>query len=247
MFHTNVLGMYSPSTKTYMQWTMPTPASGPWDLVFDHNGELWITEHYVNKIAEFDPTANNGAGAFLQEVPTPATNSQPYGITVDANNNIWFTENNSSVALIGEYTTANQLLEYKIRTGSTTSLTPHMITVAPNGNIWWTEGFVGMIGELNIKGAVPGTNAGVTEYTYPRLCNGCGTHASGISVDGSGLVWFDDSLQNTFGSFPDTGIGTFNMYNAPSSRSHPHDGLKVDSSNRVWFDEEYAEKLAEAV
>ncbi len=75
----------------------------------------------------------------------------------------------------------------------------------------------------------------------------CGTHASGISVDSNGLIWFDDSLQNTFGSFPDSGTSTFSMYNAPSSRSHPHDGLRVDSSNRIWFDEEYAEKLAEAV
>jgi len=251
LFHTNQLGEYDTSGG-FHSWTMPTPASGPWDLVFDHTGKLWITEHYVNQIAEFDPTAKNGAGAFLQEVPTPATNSQPYGITVDASNNIWFTENNSSVALIGEYTpptstTVGILQEYKIRNGSTTNLTPHMITVAPDGNIWWTEGFVGMIGELSIKDAVPGTNTGVKEYTYPRLCNGCSTHASGISVDSNGLIWFDDSLQNTFGSFPDTGTGAFNMYNAPSSRSHPHDGLQVDSQNRVWFDEQYAEKLAEAV
>jgi streptogramin lyase len=247
LFHTNQLGEYD-TFGAFHFWTMPTAASGPWDLVFDHTGKLWITEHFINQIAEFDPTANNGAGGFVQQVATPATNSQPYGITVDANNNLWFTENNSSVALIGEYVAATGLLqEYKIRTGSTTNLTPHMITVAPDGNIWWTEGFAGEIGELNITLAKAGTNNGVSEYAYPQLCKGCGTHASGISVDSNGLIWFDDSLQNTFGSFPDTGTGTFSMYNAPSSRSHPHDGLRVDSLNRIWFDEEYAEKLAEAI
>jgi streptogramin lyase len=246
LFHTNELGEYDTSG-AFHTWTMPTPASGPWDLVFDHNGKIWITEHFGNKIAEFDPTANNGAGTFLQEVATPATNSQPYGITIDIYNNIWFTENNSSVALIGEYTATGQLLEYKIRTGSTTNLTPHLITVAPDGNIWWTEGFAGRIGELQPSSAAAGTNTGVKEYAYPQTCKGCSTHASGISVDNNGLIWFDDSLQNSFGSFPDTGTGTFNMYNAPSSRSHPHDGLRVDNSNRIWFDEEYAEKLAEAV
>jgi streptogramin lyase len=250
MFHTNTLGMYDPASKSFQQWAMPTPASGPWDLVFDHNGKLWITEHFVNEIAEFDPSANNGLGAFVGKVDTPATNSQPYGITVDASNNIWFTENNSTVALIGEIpATTGQLVEYKIRTGSTTNLTPHLITVDPTGNIWWTEGFAGMIGELQPSSATPGTNNGVTEYAYPQTCKGCGTHTSGISVDNSGLIWFDDSLQNTFGSFPETGgtISSFNMYNAPSSRSHPHDGLRVDSQNRIWFDEQYAEKLAEAV
>jgi len=240
LFHTNQLGEYDTSGH-FHTWTMPTPTSGPWDLVFDNNGKLWITEHFINRIAEFDPTANNGAGAFVQQVPTPATNSNPYGITVDASNNIWFTENNSAVALIGEIPATNGLLvEYKIRSGSTTNLTPHMITVDPAGNIWWTEGFAGEIGELSTN------NNTVKEYAYPQTCKGCGTHASGISVDSNGLVWFDDSLQNTFGSFSDTGTGSFSMYNAPSSRSHPHDGLRVDSLNRIWFDEEYAEKLAEA-
>lgn len=243
LFHTNQLGEYDTSG-AFHTWTIPTPASGPWDLVFDHYGKLWITEHFVNKIAEFDPTSDT----FVGEYATPATNSQPYGIIVDASNNIWFTENNSSVALIGEYAATGQLLEYKIRNGSTTNLTPHMITVDPiTSNIWWTEGFAGEIGELQVNMATPGTNNGVSEYAYPQLCKGCGTHASGISVDGSGLIWFDDALQNTFGSFPATGTGAFTMYSAPSSRSHPHDGLRVDSQNRIWFDEEYAEKLAEVV
>jgi len=236
MFHTNQLGEYDTSGH-FNFWPLPTTASGPWDLVFDHTGNIWITEHFVNKIAEFNPTTQQ-----FVEYATPATNSQPYGIAVDASNNIWFTENNSAVALIGEITATGQLAEYKIRSGSTTNLTPHLITVDPTGNIWWTEGFAGMIGELNTS-----TNNTVKEYAYPQTCKGCSTHSSGISVDSNGLIWFDDSQQNTFGSFLDTGTGSFSMYNAPSSRSHPHDGLRVDSSNRIWFDEQYAEKLAEAV
>ncbi|HXL36016.1 MAG TPA: hypothetical protein VN954_02310 [Ktedonobacteraceae bacterium] len=236
MFHTNTIGEMLASDHSFHQWPTPTAASGPWDLAFDHNGKLWITEHFINKIAEFDPSIDK----FINEVSTPATNSEPYGITVDSSNNIWFTENNSSVALIGEYTAGGQLQEYKIRTSSTSNLTPHLITVASNGNIWWTEGFAGMIGELNTTSNI------VSEYSYPQLCKGCGTHASGIGIDSNRLIWFDDSLQNTFGSYA-TGTGTFSMYTAPSSRSHPHDGLQVDGQNRVWFDEQYAEKLAVAV
>jgi streptogramin lyase len=243
MFHTNALGMYDPASHTFQQWTMPTSASGPWDAVFDHNGKLWITEHYANKVAEFDPTTDT----FVKEYSTAASNSEPYGITVDAANNIWFTENNSSVAKIAEITAAGGVQEYPIRNTSSSSLTPHLITVDPNGNIWWTEGFAGMIGELKVASAVPGTNTGITEYAYQHLCNGCSTHTSGISVDSNGFIWFDDSLQNTFGSFSDIGTGTFSMYMAPSSKAHPHDGMRVDSFNRIWFGEQYAEKLAEAV
>ncbi len=241
LFHTNQLEEYDTSG-AFHSWTMPTAASGPWDLVFDHTGNLWITEHFVNKVAEFDPSTDT----FVQELTTQSSASQPYGITVDASNNIWFTENNSADTFIDEYT-AGVLQRYMIENGSVSNLTPHLITTDPvTGNVWWTEGFVGRIGELVVSQAVPNTNTGVYEYTYPRI-NGSSTHTSGISIDSNGLVWFDDSLQNSFGSFPDSATGSFSMYTAPSSRSHPHDGLRVDSLNRIWFDEQYAEKLAKAI
>ena len=237
----NSIAMFNPSNNTYQKWAIPTGNAGPWGVAVDHNGKVWFTEHFTNKIGSFDPVTQK-----FMEVSTPASNSQPYGIVVDASNNVWFTENNSSVALIGEYTSGGKLQEYKIRTGSTSGLTPHLISVDKNGNIWWTEGWVGMIAELKVAQAVPGTNKGVTEYEYKRPCGNCSTHTSGISVDSNGLVWFDDAEQEIFGSFPDSGSGSFATYNTPTSNSHPHDGLNVDGQNRIWFDEEFANKLAEA-
>lgn len=237
----NSIAMFNPSNNTYQKWAIPTGNAGPWGVAVDHNGKVWFTEHFTNKIGSFDPVTQK-----FMEVSTPASNSQPYGIVVDASNNVWFTENNSSVALIGEYTSGGKLQEFKIRTGSTSGLTPHLISVDKNGNIWWTEGWVGMIAELKVAQAVPGTNKGVTEYEYKRPCGNCSTHTSGISVDSNGLVWFDDAEQEIFGSFPDSGSGSFATYNTPSSNSHPHDGLNVDGQNRIWFDEEFANKLAEA-
>ena len=86
-----------------------------------------------------------------------------YGITIDANKNIWFTENNSAVALIGEYTTTGQLLEYKIRTGSTTNLTPHLITVDPAGNVYLGTGHDGRIYKVAPDGK------GALLYDAPEL------------------------------------------------------------------------------
>jgi virginiamycin B lyase len=237
----NALGMFDPTSGTFQQWTVPTAASGPWAVAIDSKGRVWFTEHYSYKIGYFDPSTQT-----FTEISTPSTSSLPYGITVDAANNVWFTENNSAVALIGEYTAQGNLREYKIRNGSTSGLTPHLITVDPKGNIWWSEGWVGMIGELQVAAAVAGTNTGVTEYAYKQPCNNCGSHTSGISADGYGNIWFDDSLQSIFGSFPDSGGGTFSLYNTPTSNSHPHDGLHVDAQNRIWFDEEFANKLAVA-
>jgi streptogramin lyase len=239
---TNTIGVYDPVAATVKQWSVPTPAAGPWDLAIDAYGKIWFTEHYVNKIGSFDPTS-----LAFQEVSTPATNSDPYGIAVDAANNIWFTENTDSVALIGEYTTAGILNEYRIRNGSTsgTGLTPHLITIDPDGIIWWSEGWVSAIGRLDPATAVPGTNTAVTEYSYSPSCSSCGSHTSGIGADSNGLIWLDDSLQNTFGSFQLSG-GSFAFYPSPSG-GHPHDGLNVDAQNRIWFDEEFANKLAKVI
>ncbi|MGH2496137.1 MAG: virginiamycin B lyase family protein [Ktedonobacteraceae bacterium] len=238
----NSIGMLNPGSHTFQQWAVPTSGAGPWGVAVDHNGKVWFTEHFTNKIGEFDPSSH-----VFNEFATPADNSQPYGIVIDHANNVWFTENNSSVALIGEHTAGGVLKEYKIRNNPPSGLTPHLITVDPSGNIWWSEGWVGMIGRLNVSQAQPGTTNGVTEYAYPANCGSCGgTHTSGIGVDSNGLVWFDDSLQSIFGSFPGSGNGSFSIYQTPTHNSHPHDGLNVDGQNRIWFTEEFANKLAVA-
>jgi virginiamycin B lyase len=206
----------SASHTTISQWAVPTSGAGPWDLTIDSTGKIWFTEHYVNKIASFDPVTQS-----FHEVATPATNSNPYGITVDASNDVWFTENTDAVALIGEYTANGTLNEYKIRNTQTggTGLTPYLITIAPNGTVWWSEGWVSAIGTLNPAAAQPGTNNGVTEYSYTPSCSSCGSHTSGIGADGQGNIWLDDSLQNTFGAFP-VGGGTFTFFKSPSG-GHP--------------------------
>lgn len=240
---TNSIGVYDPANTTVTQWAVPTPSAGPWGIAVDSTGKIWFTEHYANKIGSFNPVSQT-----FHEVATPAANSNPYGITVDSSGNVWFTENTDAVALIGEYTSSGVVKEYKIRNTQTagTGLTPHLITVAPNGTIWWSEGFASAIATLNPAVAQPGTNVGVTEYSYPLSCADCGSHTSGIAADGLGNIWFDDSNQNIFGSVP-VGGGTFSIYTSPTPNSHPHDGLNVYSQNRVWFDEEFASKIAVAI
>jgi streptogramin lyase len=235
----NALAMYNPSNGSFSQWKVPTSNALPWDVAIDQQGNIWFTEHGSNKIGRFSASSHT-----FKEVATQASNSQPYGIVVDSHDNIWFTENNAAVARIGKYSSGGTLKEYKIRNSTNSGLTPHLITVDHNGNIWWSEGWVGAIGKLNVSQAAPGTNNGVKEYFYPRTCGSCSTHTSGISVDGSGNVWFDDALQNIYGSF-NISSGKFSVYNTPTSNAHPHDGLRA-TGNTIWFDEEFVNKLAKA-
>ena len=241
MFQTNSIGMFNPTTKTFRQWLVPTPNSGPWDVAVDHHNLIWFTEHYTNKIGQFDPLTQT-----FKEVVTPSTISNPYGIIVDAANNIWFTENNPLVPLIGEYTVQGQLLEYKLP-HTTSQVTPHLLVIDLNNNIWWSEGLAGRIGRLVLRSAKPGTSNGVTEYTYPKPCKTCNTHTSGISIDHAGNIWFDDSEQGIFGSISESGQGAFRIYNTLTHYSHPHDGFIVDASDRIWFTEETDRQLGLAI
>ena len=243
----NSLGMFNPTKHTFQQWAVPTASAGPWDVAIDHQGLVWFTEHYTNKISSFDPVHH-----VFKEYATSAQNSQPYGIVVDAHNNIWFTENNSSVAQIGEYTATGVMHEYKIRNNPPPSeLTPYLITYDHQGNIWWSDGYAGTIGQLVISQASNGTNQGVTEYNVPSpACSApCGSHISGIAVDSTGTVWFDDSLNSRYGSYT-PGTNTFNMYvigGSGTGNSHPHDGLAVDCNNNIWIGEEFGNNLDESL
>ncbi len=249
----NSIGEYD-TGGNWHQWSVPTAGASPFDLTFDQYGHLWFTELTANKIGEFNPAS----GTFINEYAPPTANSRPYGITGPdpTDHSIWFTENSATVHRIGQImpnpngTIQGQIKEYLTHSNSSSGITPHLITYDHNGNIWWSEGYDGSIGQLVISQARPGTNTGVTEHVVPlAACSPtCGaTHISGIGVDSSGTIWFDDSLTSRYGSYNPSN-GQFNMYvvGTLGGNNHPHDGLAVDCNNNVWFSEEFANALAEA-
>src|SRR5579864_612258 len=243
------------------QWTVPTAGASPFDLTIDQYGHIWFTELSANQIGELIP----GSPPTIQEFPTPTSGSQPYGITTDqtSQHSIWFTENNQNVHRIGSLTPnadgtlSGGINEYLTNSNSSNGITPHLITSDNAGDIWWSEGYDGDIGKLVISQASNNTGNGVTEYSVPKPgCpnppGGCGTHISGIGVDSSGVVWFDDSLSSRYGSFnPSAPTGQqFNIYligGSVSNNTHPHDGLAIDGGDNIWFTEEFGNTLNEAL
>jgi virginiamycin B lyase len=251
---TNAIGelLLKSGTPNWNQWTVPTNNADPYDLVFDASGNLWFTEYNASSIGEFVPSTHQ-----FSETRTPTTNSNPYGIVgpEPSSGAMWFTENNKSVSRIASFVppasgSLSQSNIHEYLTKNTSNSTPHLITFDKKGNIWWTEGFDGYIGSLAIRQASRGTSKGVTEYAVPPAqgCQNC-THISGIGVDSTGTIWFDDSLSSRIGSYV-PGTRTFTMITvggATTSNAHPHDGLAVDNNDNIWFTEEFANKLGEVV
>ncbi len=244
-----------PPTTTWKQWTVPTANAAPFDLTFDAQGYLWFTEIAANQIGEFIPSTQT-----FYETPIPTANSKPYGIVgpEPITGDMWFTEDNNVAARIGRFTppTTGQLnkwgiKEYLTNSGSA-STTPHMITYDGKGGIWWSEGPDKDIGHLFINQASNGTNHGVSEYTVPfpdpncPNAADCSVHISGIAVDSTGNVWFDDSDGGRIGYYnPNT--NTFTMLPSLALNSHPHDGFAIDGNDTIFFAEEFANKLGEVV
>ncbi len=239
----NSIGEFIPGSNTWHQWKAPTASAAPFDLAFDSHGNLWFTEILANKIGEFNPST----GQFIGETPTPSASSKPYGITLDSGSGtMWFTENNSAVARIASFTppssgalSTSNISEYL--TNALAVSTPHLIASDGKGGIWWSDGWGGRIGRLVISQAKAGTSNGVSTFPEPS-CGGCTMHASGIGVDSSGTVWFDDSLRAVVFSY-NPGSNSFASYTLTAA-SHPHDGLAVDSGGNVYVSEEFADKLA---
>jgi streptogramin lyase len=94
--------------------------------------------------------------------------------------------------------------------------TPHMITADSAGDIWYSERFFGDIGEF-----VPQTN------TYRNINVSAGftqKHISGIAVDKTGRIWFEDSLKARIGVYDPTS-GKIVSLTLSNSNAHPHNGL----------------------
>ena len=160
-----------PQTGNWSQWPLKK-GSAPFDLVFDKQGNLWITEFGGNSIAYFNPQTRT-----LVETTTPTAGSNPYGITLDPSGNIWFAENANGLGQIASFTpTSNGII--KIKEYAVNAARPHLIRADKAGNIWYSDGFTGNLGEFD-----PRTGVSKNFLVYHLVCNptSCtGTHISGI-------------------------------------------------------------------
>lgn len=244
---TNAIGRLTPATKTgpaWKQWTVPTASASPYDLVLDNNGNIWFTEYSANKIGFFNTTTKT-----FVETAIATAGSLPYGITKDAAGTIWFAESAapSAAPKIGSFTptTTGTITIKEHVINKTGGPMPHLIVADSAGNIWYSEGFSGDIGRFNpttkahkninvAKGACPSPTPGVTPTPCPSQ-----THISGIGVDSTGRIWYDDAPNAIVGVYAPTS-GALKTLTLSNPLAHPYDGLAMDSAGNTWFTEEFA-------
>ena len=94
----------------------------------------------------------------ITEYAVPSAGAQPYGLAIDANENVWVAEFGS--ATIGELTANRSWNQYPAPSPSSGTVS---VTIGPDGNPWFVELYAGNIGKIDLSASPPR----ITEYQFP--------------------------------------------------------------------------------
>src|SRR5215510_763568 len=141
------------------------------------------------------------AGGTSKTFRIPTRNSQPEGITLGSDGNMWFTE--ASANQIGRIDPKGNITEFVIPQSFSA---PVDIVAGADGALWFTEesGFPQGIGRVTTNGVFTG---------FAPDCAGgqpCSLTPRGIAATPDGLIYFSDSSSNSIVKLdPATSIMTF--------------------------------------
>ena len=155
-------------------------------------------------------------------IPTPS--SQPISITMGADGNFWFTEQNSS--RVARITPRGLVTEFVTPTFSF----PFDITPGPDGNIWFSEGSSGQIAFITPTGDI-------TEIMFSLF-----DAAAGITTGPDNNIWFCDLTGNNIWRY-DLSAQALTKFPIPTPDSWPEDITSGPDGN-LWFTERVAGKIA---
>jgi streptogramin lyase len=157
--------------------------------------------------------------------PIPTANSQPRGIVVGPDGNIWFTEYHGNQ--IGRLTPDGVFTEFPIPTPGGN---PDGITNADDGNLWFLELGAGKLGRITPTGVI-------TEYPMPNPdTNPRGIASTGYTIaitEGSGnkIAFFSIAIQQFEGEAPVPTLGSFPL------------DVVVGPDGAFWFTEYFGNKI----
>jgi len=213
------------------EYHVPGLANGSmitWAIAVDNSRQMvWFPEYTSNSIWGFNITS----ATFVQyKLSTP--NAFPFGLTLDNNHNLWFTEIDGNK--IGELTSQGSIEELKIPQSG--ALEPSGITTDSSGKVWFTLPATDSIGNY-YQG-----NFGIQNLT------GTIVDPVGIAVDSRGNVWITQHGPSFISelNFQDHYIKTISTSNNSLPSSLPY-FIHVDPNNNIWFNEHQGNAMSEFI
>ena len=178
----NSIWSFNVNNHQFNQHELATPNAFPFGLTIDKNHNVWFAELEGNKIGEIS------ASGSMSELPVPAGDSEPSGITTDSSGRVWFTL--PGIDSIGSYFDGNFTIQNL--TGLVT--TPVGIAIDPHGNIWMTQHGPSFISEFN-----------PTSHYFRTISTSNNSLADSLPyfcwIDQNGNVWFNEHQGNAMSEF----------------------------------------------
>jgi virginiamycin B lyase len=176
----------------------------------------------------FGGAASAATVGSVKEYNTPSTDADPEGITVDAAQLIWFTEQaaNKIAAFNGS---GKKKYEYTITTPQSGATS---IVQGSDKAYWFTESNVGKIGRVTQKGVM-------TEYAL-------GSSSSvplQIALGSDGNVWFTELVGGNIGTV-NKKTGAVTEYAIPTGNAFPV-GICSGPDGNLWFVEQGVNDLGD--
>ena len=220
-----------PSNQTVHEYQMPgasKTAAVTWGMTIESSKNLvWFTEDISNSIWSFNMETHHFTKYLI-----PMANSFPFGITVDQQGNVWFTELFGNK--LGEIAAnTNVVSEVKIPITTPYGSEPSGITVDDEDKVWMT-----VAGVSGIASYYQGN------FQFYNL-TGLVVSPVGIAADNNGNLWLTQHGPSFISEFNPTMhyFRTISTLVPSLNTSLPYFDY-VDSNGNIWFNEHYGNAIS---
>ncbi len=194
------------------EFTIPTASSGAQMICQGPDGNLWLTESSVGKIAKVSTS-----GSFTEY--SLGSGHAPWDIVVGPDGNLWYTDfvSSTGTGYVGKITTSGTVTEYALA-GSVNKPADLAPAVGIDGNIWVADQATSKVIKVTPSGSL-------TSYTVP----GSNDAPQGIVAGPDGNIWITQPTANEVSKV--TSTGSFTGYTVGSNPQE----ITLGGDGNLWF------------
>lgn len=223
----NVIWRFSPINETFQRYMIPTKDAKPLHLAIDKDGNLWLTESAVGKIAKVNvEKVVAGTSTGIQEYPLQASNVGPAGLAISRDGAIWITE--AFARKLAKFDPSS--LKLDILDIPVPLYSPLGIAADQTGILWIADH-----GSNRIIRFDPSTNS-VKEYSTSQAAGFPVSLPYWVLIDREANVWFNEHSGGRIAKF-NPKAETMIEYIVPNGASAGILQLTLDRSGKIWFSE----------
>ena len=178
---------------------------------------------YLQGPAVISYSSQQQVSKYVTEFSTSSNSTQPSGIAVDSEGNVWFTlENHSALAELTPSTGKIQEFKIPIREKASTVTWP-MTVDNSRGTVWFTDQTSNSIWSFDM----------ITHKFKEYKLQTPNCFPFGIAVDRQGNIWFTEFFGNKIGEI--AANGSIYEFTIPISGSLEPSAIVADLTGKVWF------------